>query len=291
MKTLFILAASFILVFTGCDAQVRNAKTASVKISGNCSICETAIEKAGTVKGSATVNWDKDTKMAAITYDTKKTTKEAILKRIALAGYDNELYLAPDEAYAKLESCCRYNRENKQPVVAITPVPVKDTAVKPADHSAHHDNTVQEVKQVNQLQPLFDSYFALKDALVKSDGNQASGKAASLLALIKSVKMESLETQAHMVWMKVYKDLQAHTESISKTKETAAQREHFASLSTGMYELVKAGSPATTVYYQHCPMYNDGKGANWLSKENNIKNPYYGSMMLTCGKTVETIQQ
>jgi hypothetical protein len=37
-------------------------------------------------------------------------------------------------------------------------------------------------------------------------------------------------------------------------------------------------------------MYNDGKGANWLSKESTIKNPYYGSQMLTCGKTVETIK-
>jgi hypothetical protein len=38
-------------------------------------------------------------------------------------------------------------------------------------------------------------------------------------------------------------------------------------------------------------MANDGKGADWLSKENAVKNPYYGSMMLTCGKTVETIKQ
>ena len=45
----------------------------------------------------------------------------------------------------------------------------------------------------------------------------------------------------------------------------------------------------TPVYYQFCPMANDGKGANWLSKENAVKNPYYGSMMLSCGKTVETI--
>jgi hypothetical protein len=37
-------------------------------------------------------------------------------------------------------------------------------------------------------------------------------------------------------------------------------------------------------------MYNDGKGANWLSKESAIKNPYYGSQMLSCGKTVETIK-
>ena len=40
----------------------------------------------------------------------------------------------------------------------------------------------------------------------------------------------------------------------------------------------------------HCPMANNGKGADWLSKENEVKNPYYGSMMLGCGKVTETIK-
>ena len=57
-----------------------------------------------------------------------------------------------------------------------------------------------------------------------------------------------------------------------------------------MYLLLKTAKATTTIYYQHCPMYNDGKGANWLSKDSKIKNPYYGSKMLTCGKTVETIK-
>jgi hypothetical protein len=35
---------------------------------------------------------------------------------------------------------------------------------------------------------------------------------------------------------------------------------------------------------------NGGKGANWVSKDNTIKNPYYGSQMLSCGKTLETIK-
>jgi hypothetical protein len=30
-------------------------------------------------------------------------------------------------------------------------------------------------------------------------------------------------------------------------------------------------------------MYNDGKGAVWISEAKAIKNPYYGSQMLTCG--------
>ena len=57
-----------------------------------------------------------------------------------------------------------------------------------------------------------------------------------------------------------------------------------------MYQLMKVSKTKTPIYVQHCPMANDGKGANWLSKENQVKNPYYGSKMMTCGKTVETLK-
>ena len=86
------------------------------------------------------------------------------------------------------------------------------------------------------------------------------------------------------------KNLTANAEKIATSKDVAKQRETFALLSKSMYELAKASKQGTPVYYQHCPMYNNGKGANWLSKENAIKNPYYGSQMLTCGSTVETIE-
>ena len=57
-----------------------------------------------------------------------------------------------------------------------------------------------------------------------------------------------------------------------------------------MYALIKVSKISEPVYYNNCPMFNDGKGANWLSKESAVKNPYYGSQMMTCGKTVETIK-
>ena len=83
------------------------------------------------------------------------------------------------------------------------------------------------------------------------------------------------------------KDLE---ETVEETKDVGHQRDHFTTLSKNMYDLIKVSKTETPIYYQNCPMFNDGKGANWLSKENVIKNPYYGSQMLSCGKTVETIK-
>ena len=84
MKSVNILIAILLLSFTSCSAQIKNAKTTTVKIYGNCEMCESKIEKAGTVKKVAKVDWNKDTKLASITYDTTKTNQDEILKRIAL---------------------------------------------------------------------------------------------------------------------------------------------------------------------------------------------------------------
>jgi hypothetical protein len=146
-------------------------------------------------------------------------------------------------------------------------------------------------QEINQLTAVFESYFSLKDALVKTDVTIASAKAKDLQTAINTVKMEKLPMDVHTVWMKVLNDLKEDAEHINGTKEIGKQRQHFMGLSKNMYEVIKIAKPTETVYYQFCPMANAGKGANWLSKESAIKNPYYGSQMLTCGKTIETIKK
>ncbi|WP_010229981.1 DUF3347 domain-containing protein [Gillisia marina] len=44
------------------------------------------------------------------------------------------------------------------------------------------------------------------------------------------------------------------------------------------------------LYVLHCPMANSNKGAFWLSASSEVKNPYYGSAMLTCGEVKDTIK-
>ena len=257
------------------NAQIKNATTETVKIFGNCGMCKTKIEKAGNLKNVAKVDWNEDSKMATLTYDESKTNQDEILKRIALVGYDSEKFLAPAEAYSKLPGCCQYDREAK-------------TAIKTEDHAMETatDIAVAETQEANPLQPVFDNYFELKDALVKTEGKTAATKAKELQTSIEAVKMETLKMDVHMVWMKVLKDLTADAKRISETQDIKKQRDVFKSLSKNTYELIKVSKPAEAVYYQYCPM----QDANWLSKENAVKNPYYGAQMLTCGKTVETIK-
>ena len=72
----------------------------------------------------------------------------------------------------------------------------------------------------------------------------------------------------------------------SETNAIEHQREHFASLSKNLYEVLKGLKINTAiVYVQYCPM----KKAYWLSESAAIKNPYYSDTMPTCGKTAATL--
>ena len=140
------------------------------------------------------------------------------------------------------------------------------------------------------INKVLSAYIQLKDALVKSDGTSSSNASKTLLIAIQEVNMSELNTDTPAQWMKVVNDIKEDAEHISETKEITHQRDHFMSLSTNLYSVIKVSKLGTPVFYEFCPMANKGKGANWLSLENKIKNPYYGNQMLTCGKVVETIQ-
>ena len=282
------MVATFVLLSFTINAQIKNSKTETVKIYGNCGMCETNIEKAGTIKKVAKVDWNQETQMATLTYDTTKTNQDEILKRIALAGYDSDKFLAPDDVYSNLHGCCQYDRVAKVPVKEETKT--EATTENHNNHGNHTETPKVEVQEVNQLKAIFDNYFVVKDAMISSDGNATSIASKELLVSINNVKMDKLEMDVHMVWMKVLNQIKEDAEHIADTKDIKHQREHFTTLSKDIYALLKVAKYDVPVYFQFCPMYNDGKGANWLSKENTVKNPYYGSMMLSCGKTVEIIK-
>ena len=265
-------------------AQIKNAQSTTVKINGNCGMCKSTIKKTGSIKKIAQVEWDNATQMATLTYDSKITNEDEILKRISLAGYDNEKFLAPDDVYNNLHGCCQYERELSA---------AKSTQSSPQqDHSAHsdHGSHTTELQNGGELSAVFSTYFEIKDAFVKSDGKAVAAKANEMITAIGAINMSNLKSEEHNVWMNVMNELSSDIKAIAATQDVDRQRIHFSSLSKKFYDLVKASNLEEPVYYNNCPMVNKGKGANWLSKEKAIKNPYYGSQMLTCGKTVETIQ-
>ena len=79
-------------------------------------------------------------------------------------------------------------------------------------------------------------------------------------------------------------------EAISDASTIDVQRERFANFSQALYESIKSfGITGEEAYYQYCPMANDNQGAYWLSDSKEIRNPYFGDKMLTCGSVKETL--
>ena len=101
------------LNLSACDAQIKNAQKLTVMVYGNCGMCKKTIETAANKKGLVKAEWNENTKMLSLTFDSTKTNKDEILTRIANAGYDNEKFLAPDSVYARLHGCCQYDRVKK----------------------------------------------------------------------------------------------------------------------------------------------------------------------------------
>lgn len=141
------------------------------------------------------------------------------------------------------------------------------------------------------IEEAVSAYIQLKNALANDDGNDAANAGKTLFEEMAKLDKASFSADQKKVYDDVKEDIKEHAEHISANGgKIAHQREHFAILSNDMYDLVKAAKPSQTLYQVHCPMYNDPKGADWLSEVKEIKNPYLGKKMPGCGTVKEEIK-
>lgn len=110
ISMLFVCATLF---FTSASAQ-STAKTESIKVWGNCGMCEETIENSAKKAGAITADWNEETKILAVSYDAGKSNSFKIQKAIAAAGYDTQDLKANDKAYDKLHGCCKYDRKTEK---------------------------------------------------------------------------------------------------------------------------------------------------------------------------------
>jgi len=139
-------------------------------------------------------------------------------------------------------------------------------------------------------QGIVDSYIKLKNALTQDNDQEAANAGKELTASFESFDKSSLNDAQAKEYADIYEDAREHAEHIgANAGNIKHQREHFETLSKDVYDLVKAVGGTQKLYYDHCPMYNENKGANWLSETKEIKNPYLGMQMQTCGMVKEEL--
>lgn len=133
-------------------------------------------------------------------------------------------------------------------------------------------------------------YLDLKNALTNDNSRDAATAASQMMDAIENTGVESFSADQKKVYDDVKDEIKDHAKHISSQGVNIQhQREHFDMLTTDLYDLLKVSKPGQTLYFTHCPMFNDNKGANWLSEVKEINNPYYGEKMRDCGVIKEEI--
>lgn len=160
------------------------------------------------------------------------------------------------------------------------------------DHSSGTESTQREITQNDtknaETTPILNAYFEIKNGLVADSKENTAKGGTALLAAISKFDMSKIPENAHKEYMEIQESTKEHAEHIVKSP-IDHQREHFEALSTDITDLVALLGTDKVIYQDFCPMANNNKGALWLSEVKEIKNPYYGSKMLTCGSVKKQI--
>ncbi|MBS1759841.1 MAG: TonB-dependent receptor [Bacteroidetes bacterium] len=149
MKRILFLSISILSTFI-LQAQKKNSKTDTIKIWGACEMCKERIENAAHKVGVYKANWNVETHLLIVSYDSLKITKAKIEQKIADAGHDTEDYVAKAETYEKLPECCHYIRKDG----------TSDTGKNPINPTEHLiTGIVLEENNKGKFTPLANAYI------------------------------------------------------------------------------------------------------------------------------------
>ncbi len=212
----------------------------------------------------------------------------------------NEIFacpMQPEVTGKKGEECSKCGMELTEPVAQ------KEAKHNHNDGSHEHKDTAtteaikgKENTQVSQTtiipfstSDIISDYLKIKNALTEDNANNASTSAKLLLKTLNTTDISSVDIKLRKNLQDIIQDAKEHTKHIGdNSNKIDYQRENFVLLSKDMNDLVKRFGSKQKLYQDFCPMANEGKGAIWISETREIRNPYYGSEMLSCG-SIKTI--
>lgn len=140
------------------------------------------------------------------------------------------------------------------------------------------------------MQEVIGAYLQVKDALVETDDEAAAQSTEPLLQKLEDTPENLLSGEARVYWRQKKEQLRKHSLLLKSATEVEAQRKQFEFLSNLLIELVRTlNLSSDQLYVQHCPMAFNDTGADWLSSEPEILNPYFGDVMLRCGYVKDTL--
>lgn len=140
-----------------------------------------------------------------------------------------------------------------------------------------------------EMDSVLTRYFDLKDALVESDSELSKEKAEELSGFTHEVMDDVLEAENQGLWLGIARVIQIESGNLIAEDDVDEQRIYFERISEAIIRMVEDFDPVGyTIYHQSCPMVRNGS-ADWLSREEEIRNPYHGSRMMNCGEIIKKL--
>ena len=166
------------------------------------------------------------------------------------------------------------------------------------DVDQHHDDAAMDMTSTSKggtkdfsMKDIISNYIQMKNALTKDDANGAATSGKALYAVFNNVNPNTVDAKSKKEYLDIADDAKEHAEHIGANADKIDhQREHFVMLSKDVNDLVKLyGNGGQKLYQDFCPMADEHNGAIWLSEIKEIKNPYMGSKMKTCGSVKKVL--
>ncbi|MFD0834809.1 efflux RND transporter periplasmic adaptor subunit [Mariniflexile aquimaris] len=146
-------------------------------------------------------------------------------------------------------------------------------------------------KAKDNLKPIFENYLEMKDALTNDNLEAAKKSGNNLLKSVENVNMALFTGESHNIWMSLSTELKTSLEHLGHFKTLEELRKAFLQVSKSIINLETTFNPNDKpLYVLHCPMANNNKGADWISASKEVRNPYYGKSMLTCGEVSKELK-
>ena len=216
--------------------------------------------------------------MALVVTSCNQKSKEEETKSSTKTEETTELYacpMHPEVQGKKSDTCSKCGMELTEPVT---------TSENKTNESNSHESMMPMANAAISTEEIVKSYLNLKNKLVKDDTNGAADNGNELFVIFDKFDTNSLDPNQKKEFLDIADDAKEHAEHIgSNGGNIEHQREHFAMLSKDVTDLIKVFGTKQKLYQDYCPMYDQGKSGYWISETKEIKNPYYGSKMLTCG--------
>lgn len=140
-----------------------------------------------------------------------------------------------------------------------------------------------------EMDSVLTHYFDLKDAFLDSDSEAIRIRAQDLSAETYNVMHEVLSAENQGLWLGIARIIRTETDNLLGEDEIENQQIYFDRISNAVIQIAESFNPVEyPLYHQQCDP-DSGRELDWLSRDEEIRNPYQGEEMENCGEVVERI--